>query len=438
MNKAVFKLTRELAVIFSGMETIVLLNQDYFMRGMMNLFLLILFLTTSHLFEKRYQKISVSYIYVFIVVFIINSLTASAFTPTMIDQMNADKTFGHWIGDYYELYFWTVLIVYAVVMFYLRFSPAPEPAEAEPEEDFSPLHSNNCLVGCILLIGIYAVVHIYEAIIPVFAYLVHQLVYDKKHPKGKYIFVMLIAAAVGREAFTQRFKFVQIMLPIFFIFLIKNKSQKKVNIFKVNVCAMIGVLIGCLYGVVSEVYKLNHDYNGQYRIQDIITNTEMLFTFFYRQFYRVFAIWIKLGGYIIYHTQVNGFYYGITYIKPFAGIFGFQYVSLPIIAAWYDQASYAQPGLLAEGYANFGVIGAALNLLAVFFFMEYTWNKYRRKPSIINLLFAVVPFSQILLDGGTLNSAIYLFALSMFVNIINIIGEQRSRNHVKISENNNI
>ena len=135
---------------------------------------------------------------------------------------------------------------------------------------------------------------------------------------------------------------------------------------------------------------------------------------------------------------MNGFYYGITYIKPFAGIFGFQYVSLPIIAAWYDQASYAQPGLLAEGYANFGVIGAALNLLAVFFFMEYTWNKYRRKPSIINLLFAVVPFSQILLDGGTLNSAIYLFALSMFVNIINIIGEQRSRNHVKISENINI
>ena len=195
--------------------------------------------------------------------------------------------------------------------------------------------------------------------------------------------------------------------------------------------ALAGVLAGCLYGVVSEVYKLNHDYNGQYQIQDIVTDSQMLFTFFYRQFYRVFAIWIKLGGYIINHAQINGYYFGLTYIKPLAGVFGFQYVSLPLIAAKYDQASYAQPGLLAEGYANFGIIGAAINLLAVFFFMEFTWNRYRRKPSIINLLYTVVPFSQILLDGGTLNSSIYLYIMCMILNMLNIISEQKNWEHRK-------
>ncbi len=400
------------------------------MRALMNLSLLVLFLTASYIFEKKYSKITVSYIFVFLVIYMINSLTACAFTEKMIEQMNADKTFGHWVGDYYNLYFFTIVIVYAVILVYLRLTGDKTPETANPDADYPPVYFKNCIAGCILLIGIYFVCNIYEAIIPVYSYLVHQLFFDKKN-KNKYLILLLVTVAVSWEAVTQRFKFVEIVLPIFFIFLIKNQNHKKINILKVNMIALAGVLAGCLYGVVSEVYKLNHDYNGQYQIRDIVTDSQMLFTFFYRQFYRVFAIWIKLGGYIINHAQINGYYFGLTYIKPLAGVFGFQYVSLPLIAAKYDQASYAQPGLLAEGYANFGIIGAAINLLAVFFFMEFTWNRYRRKPSIINLLYTVVPFSQILLDGGTLNSSIYLYIMCMILNTLNIISEQKNWEHRK-------
>ncbi len=51
--------------------------------------------------------------------------------------------------------------------------------------------------------------------------------------------------------------------------------------------------------------------------------------------------------------KVHGFFHGITYVKSFAGYFGFEYVSLPLLSAKYISASYAQPGLIAEGYANF-------------------------------------------------------------------------------------
>ena len=80
MNHAVYRLTREIAVILSCLESIVLFNQDCFMRALMNLSLLVLFLTASYIFEKKYSKITVSYIFVFLVIYMINSLTACAFT----------------------------------------------------------------------------------------------------------------------------------------------------------------------------------------------------------------------------------------------------------------------------------------------------------------------------------------------------------------------
>ena len=126
-----------------------------------------------------------------------------------------------------------------------------------------------------------------------------------------------------------------------------------------------------------------------------------------RQVYRMFGIWIVLGGNIIDYANSAGFFYGITYIKMFAPIFKFEYISLPSISAQLVGANYAQPGLLAEGYANFGVFGAIINMITILIISEICFKRFFIKQNMFNLLIVIIPFTSVLLDGGSVNSTIF-------------------------------
>lgn len=95
------------------------------------------------------------------------------------------------------------------------------------------------------------------------------------------------------------------------------------------------------YGMVSELVKLNLYYDRSYNILSEITNFKSIYDSCVRQVYRLFGVWTELGGNIIQHVKVHGFFHGITYVKSFAGYFGFEYVSLPLLSAKYISASYA-------------------------------------------------------------------------------------------------
>ena len=69
-------------------------------------------------------------------------------------------------------------------------------------------------------------------------------------------------------------------------------------------------------------------------------------------------------------------------------------------------ASYAQPGLLAEGYANFGIIGAVVNLLIPFVLAELFLDIFLKKRDGFSICLMTIPFVKVLLDGGTINSII--------------------------------
>lgn len=113
-------------------------------------------------------------------------------------------------------------------------------------------------------------------------------------------------------------------------------------------------------------------------------------------------------GNIIEYVNAHGFMYGLTYIKPFAFFFGFPYISLPLISAEIINASYAQPGIVAEGYANLGIIGAVINCFIIFIIAEFLLDYYLRKKNMFSLLLVLVTFSQVMLDGGTINSILYM------------------------------
>lgn len=205
-----------------------------------------------------------------------------------------------------------------------------------------------------------------------------------------------------------RYLLVEYVVPIllmYFVLVAVNDNRKRGK--KVVPLLIAGVVAIMAYGMVSELIKLNTYWGRNYNLLYEITNFKSIIDSCARQVYRLFGIWTELGGNIIHHVNLHGFYHGLTYVKSLAGVFGFEYVSLPLISAEYISAAYAQPGLLAEGYANFGIFGAVLNLMVPFGIMEgaLSWFLKKRDPLAICIL--TVPFTKILLDGGTINNIIF-------------------------------
>ena len=95
---------------------------------------------------------------------------------------------------------------------------------------------------------------------------------------------------------------------------------------------LLGIIAVLLYGMLSEIVKLNRYWNGNYNLLYELTNFQSYIDFGANQFYRIFGIWTELGGNIIDFVHKNGFFYGITYVKFLAPYFGFEYVSLPAIS----------------------------------------------------------------------------------------------------------
>ena len=216
------------------------------------------------------------------------------------------------------------------------------------------------------------------------------------------------------------------LLLIFFLFVAVNDNYKKGK--KVVPLLIFGIFVVMAYGMVSELVKLNLYYDRNYNILSEITNFKSIYDSCVRQVYRLFGVWTELGGNIIQHVKVHGFFHGITYVKSFAGYFGFEYVSLPLLSAKYISASYAQPGLIAEGYANFGVVGAVINMLIPFAIAEGSLTYFLKKRNVLALCILSVPYTKLLFDGGTINNmilgiatCILAFAFSIFLHWIGVV-----------------
>ena len=211
-----------------------------------------------------------------------------------------------------------------------------------------------------------------------------------------------------------RFIFVQYVFPFILIWFLNNGllfSRKEKISYKVIGFFLLFCSLAILYGIISEMMKLNANFDGNYTFNDmfeVLSEPQLLQNWLSRQTYRIFDIWSHLGGNIIDYIDQKGYLWGITYVKSFAPILGFDYVSLPLISANMIGADYAQPGLVAEGYANWGIYGAIINMIFVFFVAELLFDYFLRKQSTLNLLLYIGTFSQVLLDGGTINSIIFM------------------------------
>ncbi len=420
MSSTIYRFTRQIALVLSIAVSALLFKQGYYARAIGNLMLMGLFIKTSCLYQRRFNLISVPYIFIFINLYVVFSLVASYYDCNKIIELD-NTGFKDWGGiDYYPIYFWSVFFAYICILIYLRLFCKTK--EVRPSDiSLTGKQIKNMYIGISMtVIAYFALGKVDVLILPGLAMILIFLMIDKAR-RPYHVFALLISLILFRNIFIARFYVIQIVFPAIVAFvMMTKKNEKKYPIMKFYVGFGIAGLGILMYGVVSEIIKLNSMTGGRYNIYEIARSGSDMMDFAMRQLYRLFIVWIKDGGYIIYHVQGNGFYYGLSYIKPLAGVLGLPYVSLPQIAAAYNYSTYSQTGLLAEGYANFGIVGAVINIVVVFLLMEYLKKRFIRKPSLITMTLMAVPFTKVLFDGGSLTSSVVLMLVTLLINVFNV------------------
>lgn len=386
---------------------------------------LAVFLVVSFLYEKKRNVFSVGYLFLLINVFINGVICPCYFTDSRLREMERDGVSEP--QDFYSLYLIIYFIIMAIVFLYLLC--IKRTTEDIKRQDFIQYEKRDDIaiffMGIIVLflnfrLGTTGLV----LYVPVLCYFAIRFFCTNGDINIYMILGLLGGLFCLYKVRYNRFLIIEYIMPvilIFFVFVAVNDNRKKGK--KVVPLLILGIIAVLAYGMVSELIKLNLYYDRNYNILYELTNFKSIYDACVRQIYRLFGIWTELGGNIIQHVKVNGYFHGITYIKSLAGYFDFEYVSLPLLSAKYISASYAQPGLIAEGYANFGVFGAVINMLVPFAVMEFSLNWFLKKRDPLSICILTVPYTKILFDGGTINyvlfgiaTCILAFALYIFLH----------------------
>lgn len=431
MTKRMFQVSRLLAI---GMTVFVCLNllldtkvmmmdDNIIGRCFMQILVLVVFWIVSVLYERKRKIFSTGYVFLLINVFINGTICPCYFTESRLDAGTREGVIQP--PDFYSLYLTVYFLIMLVVWIYLL--AVKHTTQEIKQADFIRYsHTDDIAV---FLMGILVFLLNFKfgstgavMYVPVLGYFAIRLFYTTGKTNIYTILALLAGLYCIYRLRTSRYMIVAYIMPIILIFCIYvavNDSKKRGK--KVVPLILVGVFAVLAYGMVSELVKLNLYWGRSYNILYEITNFKSIVDACARQIYRLFGIWTELGGNIIQHVKLNGYYYGLSFVKSFAGYFGFEYVNLPLISAEYISAAYAQPGLIAEGYANFGVIGAVINMLIPFALAEgaLTWFLKARDPLALCIL--TVPFTKILLDGGTFNNIFFGIATCIFAFALYIV-----------------
>lgn len=404
-------------------QKVMMLDGDILTRCFMAFLATVTFWIVSVLYEKKRKVFSPGYVFLMVNVFINGLMCPCYFTESRMDAGTREGVIQP--QDFWELYLVIYFLTMLVVLIYLLCAKHTT-AEIKQGDFIQYSKQDDAAIFLMGIIVFFLNFRFGETgvvmYVPVLCYFAMRFLWTGGKINAYTILAFLGGLYCIYRISYSRYLLVEYVLPLllmYFVLVAVNDNKKRGK--KVVPLLILGVVAVMAYGMVSELIKLNTYWGRNYNLLYEITNFKSIIDACARQVYRLFGIWTELGGNIIHHVNLNGFYYGITYIKALSGVFGFEYVSLPLISAEYISAAYAQPGLLAEGYANFGIFGAVLNLMVPFGIMEWALSWFLKKRDPLAICILTVPFTKILLDGGTINNIIFGIAtciLAFFLYIV--------------------
>lgn len=373
------------------------------------LFSLIIFLINSYLYEKNNKYFNITYSIYFVVVFLSMNIGPFSYIHNDIMLSTIDRVPIAIIPqDHYQFY---ATVYFFVSFFFLIYNCVSVKREVTIDIRQNSQHIIKVMLASLIFVFplfIFGGDLFRKSLV---AFCCFYFLCFMSKPKGEKLYKatmigLVLSVAIILSQVTWRFVLIQYILPIMYIyvFVLTSKSNS-INFYAKFKTILLLMLIGLL-AIVSEMHKLGLELSNLDLIS-LVSNYELLTHWINRQAYRIVGIWTVLGGNIIDYTDINGFLWGITYIKALSPILGFDYVSLPEISAKLVGANYAQPGLVAEGYANFGLLGSIVNLLMAMILSEYMWCLFIRNQNSLRLLLSILPFTSIIVDGGSINSIVY-------------------------------
>ncbi|MEZ8358961.1 O-antigen polymerase [Vibrio splendidus] len=437
MSKYIYNYSR-LLVVFSVIYILFLSdNIGYSISRVVMLSIsIIIFFLVSFTYEHRFKYITVTYLIYFFVCFL--SFNLAPFTYINNESMlgTAARVTGASIPpDLYSLYFYIFVCVSFVFSVFIFTFPKVKYYTLSFNYNYNEVRYV-ALVSLFLLVPLQLISGDYlrKALITFSVYFLCVFISCKKSRKDiVVIFCCFVSLLVIFSQLSWRFIALQYIFPIilFLVIYITTISSNVISIIQ-KVFFVLGLFLALVYGVVSELYKLK-GIESIYDVVLILDNFEVLIMWIDRQSYRVFQIWTVLGGNIINFADQNGYFFGITYIKSLSSILGFDYISLPKISADMVGANYAQPGVIAEGYANFGFFGAVISMLVVLLWSQFVFYRSTLiNRSNLRTLLLLVPFCSVIFDGGSLNAIIFnflfiyiTFSLALYMKLLNSVRLRR-------------
>lgn len=416
IHEFIFDLILTLMMVTTALLLLQTPGVDY--REVMLVFSLIVFVITSRSVFKSDGKITTPLVFYIMICFMAMNLGSYYFIyDSHIRHINTRVvTVPQY--DHYSLFFSIYVIVSLLICLHSRIKNRALPTECGDDSRYSlkDVHLSSLGEPSYLYLAITSIVALlavllsgieYEVFVSpiVFVGICHLLTMNIRSLSLSRLVYALATIITTILLLRYRFVFAQIAMAsvIIALGLLDGPAtqKRKIKIVGLFIGAIVATL---LYGVISEVYKLNlSSGENSYDLIEILTNPTLLSEWSNRQVYRIFTIWSHLAGNIIEYVDNNGFFYGSTYVASLLSLLGYPATHLPKLSAQLISANYAQVGLMGEGYANFGLIGGVANVMVAYLFIDWFSNKFRKNPSVINLCIYSFAPAKILIDGGSLN-----------------------------------
>lgn len=416
-----FNLLRNIYILCGIIFSIKFFKEDEYFRIFLFFITLIIFLVITEVF-KRKKGLTFSYLYYYILIAINVNLASYFFNSTQIQQSFNNKII---FKDFYYVYLMIYFLISGIILFYILYLPNEKIRTIKIQNKIS---LNKIIVLSFLNLPIVYLKNEIGLIILSINIIYFCHFYSTTRNRIKVYILALILLLSIIPFLTYRYLLIQPLGSCFLYIIYTKKYRKKYNLFIFILLFFLVIIMIINYGIISEIIKLKLYYNMKnISFIEILLDKERYFYFIKKQIYRMFGIWIHLNANMIEYIKENNFFYGLSYLKNFASILGIEYINIPEISAKFIGATYAQSGLIMEGFFNFSYIGATISGLLPFFYLE-TLNKYFiKKMKIEYIILMIVPLIKIFFDGGSLQMMIYSGIICMVYNLILRIITSRTR-----------
>jgi len=207
------------------------------------------------------------------------------------------------------------------------------------------------------------------------------------------------------------------------------KTNNLVKISKVIVYLIIFIIV--LFYLLIAFFAKTHTFQESIKI--LLENKNLFLWGLEHLYYRTFEIYAHLSSIFIEYINNNDFFFGLTYVKKLYSLISGEpsdlYNANVITGKIYQGYGYAMPGVIGEGYGNFGYLSVFLVPLMIFPILFYFEVKYFQKKTPFWAIMYVSGYPGMYFNASTIIHYLFFVILTLLMYIIFFV----LKNNLKVS-----